>query len=212
MPACQKLLGDRVLREHPLVDLEFPQKDVAIDLMRGLLIVGEQLLHEQPGVGHIALEQFSPLQQRPSSYTQLARLSVHATYTNGTVSNLLSNSPVDCSMRLASLAAFARAARRAARFRTQGGPFRLETSLFARGVWGKGVSKREGPLEGIRLSSGNPMGAAGADRPPRRRRVGDCRLRGEGAGGPKPARRSWPARGGQARRPGQALTKPPSRT
>lgn len=40
MPACQKLLGDRVLREHPLVDLEFPQKDVAIDLMRGLLIVG----------------------------------------------------------------------------------------------------------------------------------------------------------------------------
>lgn len=88
MPACQKLLGDRVLREHPLVDLEFPQKDVAIGLMRGLLIVGEQLRHEQPGVGHIALEHFPTLQQRPSSYTQLARLSVHATYTNGTVSNL----------------------------------------------------------------------------------------------------------------------------
>lgn len=49
----------------------------------------------------------------------------------------------------------------AARPKTQGGPFRLETSLFARGVWGKGVSKRKGPLEGIRLPSGNPMGPPG---------------------------------------------------
>lgn len=49
----------------------------------------------------------------------------------------------------------------AARPKTQGGPFRLETSLFARGVWGKGVSKRKGPLEGIQLSSGNPMGPPG---------------------------------------------------
>ena len=41
----------------------------------------------------------------------------------------------------------------------------METSLFARGVWGKGVSKRKGPLEGIRLSGrqpdGGPQGRAG---------------------------------------------------
>ena len=107
-------------------------------------------------------------------------------------------------MRLASLAAFARAARRAARFGAQGGPFRLETSLFARGVWGKGVSKRKGPLEGIRLSPGGPMGAAGEDRPPRRRRAGDRRLRGEGGRRAETSAKELDRQRRPGARPGQA--------
>ena len=79
--------------------------------------------------------------------------------------------------------------------RTQGGPFRLETSLFARGVWGKGVSKRKGPLEIIRLSAGCPMGAARFPAsPPERNR----RRRSREIGGPKPRKGIGPAGPGEA--------------
>ena len=86
--------------------------------------------------------------------------------------------------------------------KTQGGPFRLETSLFARGVWGKGVSKRKGPLEGIRLSSGNSMGPPG--------RTGLRAAAGQGiadGGARRPAEASTKEPAGQGRpgtRPGQA--------
>lgn len=40
-------------------------------------------------------------------------------------------------------------------------PLPLGDVPVCKGVWGKGVSKRKGPLEGIQLSSGNPMGPPG---------------------------------------------------
>ena len=55
-PAAHELLGDGVLGEHPLVDLELPEEDVAVHLVRRLPVVGEEVRDEQAGVAHVALE------------------------------------------------------------------------------------------------------------------------------------------------------------
>ena len=56
MPVRGELLRHHVFRKHPLIDLEFSQQDVAVKLVRGLGVVGEQLANQKPRIGHVALE------------------------------------------------------------------------------------------------------------------------------------------------------------
>lgn len=68
------------------------------------------------------------------------------------------------------------------------------------GVWGKDVSKRKGPLEGIRLSGAGPL--PGPPASPRRRRGGIADGGAERLAGRRPTgASSRAARSGRARRP-----------